>query len=197
MIRMKDAEVPVVILSGSIGDDAAIDALKAGASGVVAKSNLPRLPLVAERELADAEILSLSIGAAELALQESEARKTAMFDGALDAILSVDPHACIVDLNPAAEAMFGQARAQLSGRPIAELVPLADLRPQTGPERDRLTVGQGQEARHENRRNSSRADGQPRRRDTISGRGIGHPWSPIRAPVRDRVRPRSHGASSR
>src|SRR5258708_5989563 len=65
--------------------------------------------------------------AAEDALRESEARKTAMFDGALDAIVAIDPDGRIAELNPAAEAMFGRDQAGLAGQPIAGLIPpLAD-----------------------------------------------------------------------
>jgi PAS domain S-box-containing protein len=126
MVRARDTEMPFVILSGSIGEEAAIAALKGGAMDVVLKTNLGRLGVIAGRELTEAATRR-DHHAAEQALKESEARKTAMFDGALDAILAIDEEARIVDLNAAAETMFGLDTAQASGRPITDMVPLAKL----------------------------------------------------------------------
>ncbi|MGH3025539.1 MAG: response regulator, partial [Gaiellaceae bacterium] len=52
--RAEDPEVPFVILSGTIGEEAAVDALKSGARDVVIKTNLSRLGTVADRELREA-----------------------------------------------------------------------------------------------------------------------------------------------
>src|ERR687892_7628 len=50
------AELPFVIVSGSIGEESAVSALKAGASNFVMKSNLERLGPVGERGLRDAPV---------------------------------------------------------------------------------------------------------------------------------------------
>src|SRR5208283_1642469 len=49
-------ELPFVIVSGQIGEDAAVSAMKAGAHDYVMKSNLKRLAPAVERELAEAAI---------------------------------------------------------------------------------------------------------------------------------------------
>jgi PAS domain S-box-containing protein len=162
IVRAEDSEVPVVILSGTIGEEAAIDALKSGAMDIVLKTNLPRLGLVAERELQEATTRR-NHRAAEQALQESEARKTAIFDGALDAILAIDHDARIVDLNPAAESMFGQSRAQLSGRPITHLVPLTDLL-ESAAQPDWIKIGASQGDGHQS--NGTRVELLANRGDT-------------------------------
>ena len=48
-------DIPFVVLSGTIGEEAAVAALKAGARDVVLKTNLARLGPVVERELREAE----------------------------------------------------------------------------------------------------------------------------------------------
>jgi len=48
-------ELPFVLVSGAIGEEEAVAAMKAGAHGFVAKHNLSRLGLVVERELKDAK----------------------------------------------------------------------------------------------------------------------------------------------
>ena len=55
IVRDTGRDVPFVILSGTIGEEAAVAALKAGARDVVLKTNLARLGPVVERELREAE----------------------------------------------------------------------------------------------------------------------------------------------
>jgi PAS domain S-box-containing protein len=61
---------------------------------------------------------------AEQGLAEHEARTRAIVEAALDAIVTVDESGAIVEFNPAAESVFGYARAAILGRQIGEtLVP--------------------------------------------------------------------------
>jgi formate hydrogenlyase transcriptional activator len=53
--RSKDTEVPFIFLSGTIGEEAAITALKEGAHDCLMKSDLKRLVPTVRRELRDAE----------------------------------------------------------------------------------------------------------------------------------------------
>lgn len=50
----RQSDVPFVIVSGSIGEERVVDALKHGVSNYVMKTNLPALGPVVKRELADA-----------------------------------------------------------------------------------------------------------------------------------------------
>ena len=100
------ADVPFVILSGTIGEEATVEALRSGARDVVLKSNLSRLGLVVDRVLADSEQRRRH-REAEVELEESDARKSAILDSALDCIITIDHEGRIVDFNPAAEETFG------------------------------------------------------------------------------------------
>jgi len=55
MLRARDAEVPFIFVSGTIGEDAATDAMRVGAQDYVMKANLKRLVPAVQRELRDAE----------------------------------------------------------------------------------------------------------------------------------------------
>jgi PAS domain S-box-containing protein len=55
-------------------------------------------------------------------LRQSEQRKNAVLDSALDAIVSIDHEGRFIEFNPAAERMFGYERAQAMGRSMAELI---------------------------------------------------------------------------
>jgi PAS domain S-box-containing protein len=59
---------------------------------------------------------------AEDALRQSEASKSAMFESALDAILTIDRQSIVQDWNPAAQGVFGWTREEAIGRPIDELI---------------------------------------------------------------------------
>lgn len=54
-VRQAQLDIPVIIVSGGIGEEAAVKAMKAGASDCIMKDNLARLPLAIERELREAE----------------------------------------------------------------------------------------------------------------------------------------------
>ena len=122
-----DSDVPFVILSGTIGEEATVEALRSGARDVVLKSNLARLGLVVDRVLADSEQRRRH-RAAEVELQESNARKGAMLDSALDCIVSIDHEGRIVDFNPAAEETFGYLQDEVRGQPMVDLIIPPSLR---------------------------------------------------------------------
>jgi PAS domain S-box-containing protein len=66
----------------------------------------------------------------EAELIESEARKSAVLESALEAIITMDADGRVVELNTAAAEMFGQDRAAAVGRELAELVIPPGLREQ-------------------------------------------------------------------
>jgi PAS domain S-box-containing protein len=66
---------------------------------------------------------------AEDARTQSEARKHAILEASLDAIVLMDHRGRVVEFNPAAESMFGYARSEVLGRPLAELIIPPHLRP--------------------------------------------------------------------
>lgn len=61
-------------------------------------------------------------------LRESEARKVAVLESALDAILSIDDAGLIIDANRAAEGMFGRPREELHGISILDVLHSTDTR---------------------------------------------------------------------
>ncbi len=58
----------------------------------------------------------------EEALRDSEARKAAVLEAALDAIITMDHDGKVVEFNPAAERMFGYRRGDVMGREMAEFI---------------------------------------------------------------------------
>jgi PAS domain S-box-containing protein len=60
---------------------------------------------------------------AEQALRDGEARMKAIFDSAVDGIVSINERGVIESLNPAVEAIFGYARDELVGQNVKILMP--------------------------------------------------------------------------
>jgi two-component system cell cycle sensor histidine kinase/response regulator CckA len=58
----------------------------------------------------------------------AEARKIAVLEAALDAIVMMDHTGVVTEFNPSAERMFGYARAEAVGEPLAELIIPPSLR---------------------------------------------------------------------
>jgi PAS domain S-box-containing protein len=58
----------------------------------------------------------------ERQLAISQARKTAILESAMDAILTIDAEGKLITFNPAAEKMFGRRREEVVGRDMAELI---------------------------------------------------------------------------
>jgi PAS domain S-box-containing protein len=59
---------------------------------------------------------------AEEAVRESESRKAAILESALDCIISMDHRGQIIEWNPAAERVFGHAREDVLGRQLADVI---------------------------------------------------------------------------
>jgi two-component system, NarL family, sensor histidine kinase UhpB len=55
VLHDRKLDIPFIVVSGQIGEDVAVEAMKAGANDYIMKGNLKRLGPAIERELADAE----------------------------------------------------------------------------------------------------------------------------------------------
>ena len=72
-LRAHALDIPFIIVSGNIGEDVAVEAMKAGAHDYVMKRNLSRLIPALDRELREADVRRARVRA-ERELRENEAR---------------------------------------------------------------------------------------------------------------------------
>jgi PAS domain S-box-containing protein len=121
LLKSTGLDIPFVIVSGSIGEDLAVDVMKFGASDYLMKDNVKRLIPSVKRELREAEMRRRHRHAEE-ALHDNEARKAAIFDSAMDSIISIDHAGKIIEFNPQAERTFGYKRDEVIGQPLDELI---------------------------------------------------------------------------
>lgn len=114
-------EAPFIYVSGTIGEDTAVDAMKSGAQDYVMKSNLARLTPAVERELHETHIRRES-RQAETAMRESEHKYRHLFEALSDAVFVIDEATGrIIDTNPRAEALLGRTRTEILGSNQAQL----------------------------------------------------------------------------
>ena len=122
VLRETDIDIPFIIISGTIGEETAVSAMKTGVSDYLMKDNLARLAPALERELADAGHRRAK-RKAEKALLDSEERYRIVAQTASDAIVSIGPDSVIQYVNPATERIFGYSSDELIGEPITMLMP--------------------------------------------------------------------------
>jgi len=129
LLKERGVDLPLIVLSGAIKEEEAVAMLEAGAQDYILKDNLSRLIPVVERELRSAQ-LRREREEIEKAQRENQARKNAILESALDAIVTIDFEGKIFEWNRAAENTFGYRRADVLGKEMAELIIPAGLREQ-------------------------------------------------------------------
>ncbi|TMF98866.1 MAG: PAS domain S-box protein, partial [Chloroflexi bacterium] len=118
MLKERDLDIPFIVVSGTVGEDAAVEVMRGGARDYVFKGNLSRLRPVIEREVRAAAERK----AARAAQDEYLRRLSSIFDTALDAVITMDANGVITDWNPMAEAIFGWPKSEAVGRLVADSI---------------------------------------------------------------------------
>jgi two-component system cell cycle sensor histidine kinase/response regulator CckA len=136
LLQESGLDLPFIIVSGAIGEETAVEAMRVGAHDYVSKDNLARLTPAIERELRDAEVRR-ERQRAEEALRESERRAREQAHQVQQIIRTVPEGVLLLDtslrvllVNPAAQeylavladARVGEPLDRLGGRPVAELL---------------------------------------------------------------------------
>ena len=115
MVKASGLDLPFIFVSGTMGEETAVRAMKAGAHDYVMKNNLARLAAAVERELGEAQIRKESRQAEEM-LRISEYKYRHLFESLRDAALLVaETNGRIIDVNPQAERLFGRTRGEIIG----------------------------------------------------------------------------------
>ena len=164
IVRSHDPDLPFIIISGAIGEETAVRALKAGAHDFVIKGNLARLVPAIERELRDAAARRHA-GETRRALGARDDLLRALVDASPAGILVVGSDGEVRVRNDAAGTMFGHGRED----------PLRDGAPAPAALRDVLARVLGGESVQQEHLTWSGADGQRVELEVSAG--------PIRDPV--------------
>ena len=128
IVRGRGLEIPFIFVSGAIGEDVAVAAMKAGAQDYVMKGQLKRLAPAIERELRDATVRRERTHA-EVRRHSLEMRYRQILSIAPDAIVALDENLNIAMFNQAAERLFGYNADDAIGRNADALLPARLLGP--------------------------------------------------------------------
>ncbi len=123
-------EVPFICVSGTIGEETAVELIKKGAIDYVLKDRPARLPFTVKRALNDAKEKAAHRKAEE-ELRDSEIQLKAVFEHSNDGILLIDNEGVIVKTNHQTELITGLDKDKLNGSYFWEIqyqLLLADYR---------------------------------------------------------------------
>lgn len=120
--------VPVIVVTGALGDESAVELMKAGACDYVLKDRLARLPVAIENAIADAE-RAARIRREEATTRAAEQSLYAIAMYSQDAIMMMNESMEIIFWNKSAEACFGYSATEAVGQDFYALVAGADDTP--------------------------------------------------------------------
>lgn len=121
MVRAHSRELPFVLVSGHVGEERAVDAIRSGANDFVSKDRLGRLGSALERELRDVQLRDERRALFE-AFRRSENRYRRIFDSAPIGIGISTPTGELFTINERLLAILGYKREELFGRALHELL---------------------------------------------------------------------------
>ena len=114
-------EVPFICVSGTIGEETAVELLKLGAVDYILKDKLERLPFAIERAIDDRKEKE-SRQKAEILLAASEMQYRRLFESAKDGILILNVETGkIVDVNPFLIELLGYSKEEFLEKEIWEI----------------------------------------------------------------------------
>ena len=123
LLKEEGIDIPFIIVSGSIGEETAVDAMRAGARDFVLKDKLTRLTPALARELRETEARSqaeLALRRSEGRLRNSEARFRALIERSADLISLTAADGTTLYLSPAVELILGYPPEHFLGQSSLE-----------------------------------------------------------------------------
>ena len=144
LARQERPEIPFLFVSGTIGEDTAIEALKSGATDYILKHRLMRLIPAVDRALREVKQVA-ECQKAEEAMRQSEHKYRELFESLEDAAFLTDEESGkIIDVNRRAQTLLGRPRGEILGRLQPVFLSPAKMREVTNVETatfDHLLIG--------------------------------------------------------
>ena len=120
-LRHLGFDMPFIVVTGTLGDEHAVECVKAGASDYVLKENLARLPMAVNRAIKEKQARDESLRA-QRALAESAERFQKLTHASFDAI-GISQDGILHEVNRGYLELFGYQRAKdVVGRPVTDFV---------------------------------------------------------------------------
>ena len=125
VFRSTELDIPFIFFSGTIGEEIAVAAMKAGASDYVMKQNMARLAPVMEREL-DQALIRAEHRKGQIELKASRDRYVDLYDSAPVGYLTLSAEGLIEQVNLTGADMLGLQRDALLRSRFVDFVQAAD-----------------------------------------------------------------------
>lgn len=124
-IRANDPHLPVVIVTGAVGEETAVELMRAGADDCVLKSNFARMAAAIQRSVRDGLARRERFAGLEM-LRQSEERFRVTFEHALVGLAHLDSDGVILRANGLFAELTGRLAHELRGTQYADLLPPDD-----------------------------------------------------------------------
>jgi len=105
LVQKHYPHIPVIVVTGSINEETAVQCMKAGAANYVLKDHLLRLNPGIKEALNTKRIKEEKVKA-EQTLKEQDAHLQSILDHMLDGVITIDERGKITSFNPAAEKLL-------------------------------------------------------------------------------------------
>jgi len=128
VFRSTELDIPFIFFSGTIGEEIAVAAMKAGASDYVMKQSMARLAPVMEREL-DQALIRAEHRKGQIELKASRDRYVELYDSAPVGYLTLSGDGLIEQVNLTGADMLGRQRDALLRTRFVDFVNAADAEP--------------------------------------------------------------------
>jgi diguanylate cyclase (GGDEF)-like protein/PAS domain S-box-containing protein len=112
-VRELRPDLPFILLSGTIGEETAIESLRSGANDYVLKTNLARLPMAVRRALHDVDQRTRRLETEEALRLRDRAVEASVNPVVI--VSAIDPNMPLVYVNRAFEQVTGYSRAEVIG----------------------------------------------------------------------------------
>src|ERR1700722_11782912 len=120
LLRKENREIPIILVTGAIGEEKAVECIKGGMADFILKDRLERLPVAISRALEEKKLRERNRHA-EHTLRESEAKFRALAD-AIPSAIFIEERDKLVYVNRAAEEISGYTREELMALSFWHLV---------------------------------------------------------------------------
>ncbi|MEE9914172.1 MAG: PAS domain S-box protein [Deltaproteobacteria bacterium] len=114
LLKKLNLDIPLVIVSGAIGEETALDCIHRGASDYIMKGNLARLGLAVKRELEN-KAMRVKRKQDEEALRASEERYRTILENIEDGYYEADMAGNFIFFNNALSRIWGYPKEELMG----------------------------------------------------------------------------------